>query len=198
MGRVVALEIAGEDRDIGLAEDDRASGAQSRDGRRILVRNALAIGGQPARGGQAGDVEGVLDRDRQPFEGAGAAIGDAFVRCLRRDARRFAVLRDDGIQARVQRVDALERSFQKLGGTEAAGEKRRAQRGGRGRQVDGFGHGDLTRAPVRHRRRERDRATAPRAGRAPTGRWARACPASSRRSRAGWRCRLRRAGAPRR
>ena len=91
MGRVVALEIAGEDRDIGLAEDDRASGAQSRDGRRILVRNALAIGGQPARGGQAGDVEGVLDRDRQPFEGAGAAIGEAFVRCLRSDARRFAV-----------------------------------------------------------------------------------------------------------
>ena len=77
MGGVVALEIAGEDRNHGLAEDDRAGGAQAGDGGGILLRDALLIGRQATGRGQAGDVESVLDRDREPFEGAGLTGGDA-------------------------------------------------------------------------------------------------------------------------
>ncbi len=49
MGRIVALEIAGEDRDVGLADDHRAGSPQPCDCGSILSGDTLAIGRQSTR-----------------------------------------------------------------------------------------------------------------------------------------------------
>ena len=107
---------------MNTAEGHFNEDAMRRDGRGIFHRDTLAIGRQAAGGGQTCNVEGVLDRDRKPFERAGCAIGDAFVRGFRHGAGRVAILRDDSVEARVQHVDASEGRFQQLGGVETVGQ----------------------------------------------------------------------------
>lgn len=68
-----------------------------------------------------GDVEGVLDRDRQAFERACLPGGDAPVRLRRHRSCRLAILRNDGVERRIQRVDAGEGRFEQVGRAETAG-----------------------------------------------------------------------------
>ena len=70
VNRVIGLEIAGEHRRVRFAEDDGAGLAQPRDGGSVGRRTAVLQRGRADAGGEAGDVECILDADRQAFERA--------------------------------------------------------------------------------------------------------------------------------
>ncbi len=82
VGRAHADQPGGELIKIGLADDDSAGGAQASDHRGVLVR-LIGIGGAGCGGEKLGNVDIVLDRDRdavkraiRPCAGQGTRFGD--------------------------------------------------------------------------------------------------------------------------
>ena len=98
---VVALVVGGGQRQVRLAEGDRARRAQPRDGVRVALGPVPGEMREPAGRRHPDDLAGVLDRHRQAVERA-APLGRRRVRRPRGLARALDVERDDGVQLAVQ------------------------------------------------------------------------------------------------
>ena len=89
----------------GFAQDDRAGAAEPRHGGGVLRGDVSAATRQTRARGEAGDVEIVLDRDRQPVEPADAATLFAARGALGCGFCGAFVERDIGIQPRIFALD---------------------------------------------------------------------------------------------
>ena len=134
--RVVALHVAGVDRQVGLAEDDGARGAQPRHRHGVLSRHELSELGRPRRRAQSRGLVGVLDRHRQTVKRpAQLAARDLFVGRRGVAARALEVERDHQIERAVVPLDARRQRVERLAARDPALADRGRERGG-GEVVD--------------------------------------------------------------
>src|SRR5581483_12497931 len=90
-------------------------------GGRHVVRVELRAGGRP----DARDLEGILHRHREPVEQTeGLSPGERAVGAIGSGARAFGVERHDGVDARVQSLDAVEVVVEALAAPDVATAKR--------------------------------------------------------------------------
>jgi hypothetical protein len=114
-------------RDVRLADRDRPGGAHALDDQVVDVRDVLAHDRRAERGADAGGEMGVLVRHRQTVQRADRLSGGQAL--VRRGGRGHGPLRherDDRVQPRVHRVDAVQVGLHELAGRDLAA----AQRGG--------------------------------------------------------------------
>ena len=120
-GGVVGLVVAGENRHVRLAEDDCPGFAQHRHCLRILRADALAIGRHAAAREHAGDIESILDRDREAFERARGVSQIHLLRLPGGGEQRFSWRKaDDRVETGVDGVEPLQRAAQQLAGADRA------------------------------------------------------------------------------
>ena len=142
---VVGLEVGERHRHVRLAEDHGAGGAQAGHDHGVLGGDVAGELGEAPRRRLAGDVEALLDRHRHAVQRADRRCPLASARSAARASfeRPLAVVDDDGVDRRVQPVDALEVAAQQLdrrhrarahGPGELAGRSERE----RGQRLDGL------------------------------------------------------------
>ena len=105
-----------------LAEDDRAGLAQLGDHHRVGRLDVVEQNFRVAGGGQAGDVDDVLDADRHAVQrAADVAGGDLALRGAGGIQRGVGVQVDEDVELRVELFDARQQGLQELDGGELAG-----------------------------------------------------------------------------
>ena len=128
---VITLPISDPHRQIGLADHDGAGGFEPLHGERVevglpILELRIAIGGR-----QTGDVELFLDRHRQAEQRAALAARQRRVGGIGRGPRAVEIAHDDGVDLRVERLDAGNRGVEQLaGGNLPVGERLRQLAGG--------------------------------------------------------------------
>ena len=122
---VVALRVACVDRQVRLAEDDGAGRAQPGDRHGVDLRNVAAQFGCAGGRAHPDGLKGVLDRHRDAVERAQVpAVGQCPVRGVRLPAGPLDVERDNGVERRVQTIDAVEEEFEVVAGGDPAAANR--------------------------------------------------------------------------
>ena len=104
---------------VGLADDDRARRAKPLDEDRILSWHEALEQRRAHRHGHALHRREILDRERQPEQGA--AGGPGILGSRLGQTVLAGAPRDDRVEGRVQRVDPVERRFHELDAGEFAG-----------------------------------------------------------------------------
>ena len=128
MYRIEGLEVAGEDRHIGLADDDRAGVPQAPHGHSVDGGYPILQHGATAGGRHPGHVEGILDGDRQSLERTRASVPDALVRLPGGCLGAALIAMDDGVDGRVHPSDAPQGERHQLGRRELPGAQQIALR----------------------------------------------------------------------
>jgi len=102
---VVGLEVASEYGNVGLAEQVRSGPAQPGHRARIFFRDIILQRGNARGGHHARNLETILDRRRQAFEGAGLAARDARIRVARATPGRCGIFLHNRVQGRIKALD---------------------------------------------------------------------------------------------
>ena len=127
--RVVGLVEPDQLRDVGLAEHDRAGLAQPTHEGRVGGRRGTGETRDAARRRQAGDVERLLQRDRNAVQRPGVlAPSERPVGVLGLGCRLLEAVDDDGVERRVQPFGPREVRGDHLGARERARSDARCQR----------------------------------------------------------------------
>jgi hypothetical protein len=135
---------------VGLADDHRASSAQSAHDLAVRRRRTRDGGGPVARR-LAGDVDVVLDEDGHAEQRRGRAGVEAALGLRRLGARGLRADAAEGVELRVEPLDALQAGVDELGGGRVASAEGVGLRGeGReGGGAVGGGHGATVRTGAR-------------------------------------------------
>ena len=103
-------------RDVGLAEDDRPGGANTRDPGIVLRGEDIGARSEAEGGGRAGEVEVFLDGDGHAVQWTQRlATGALLVGGLRLGARLVVALDDDGVERAIHLLDACDVRLHRLG-----------------------------------------------------------------------------------
>jgi hypothetical protein len=135
--RVVGAIVRRERRHVGLAEQDRASGAQFRHRRRVGLRHVVLERRMPAGGAHTRGLERVLDRHRHAVQRAPDLATRQ--RLIGFSGARSRALRVDGadrVQRRIVLLDTREIELDQLQRRETARADPPGELGGAGERVD--------------------------------------------------------------
>jgi hypothetical protein len=127
--RVVALPVGGHGRDVGLAEQDDAGGAQAGGGRGVAVDDRVAPFGLATGDREAAPVDAVLQDDREAEQRGGLPTGACRVgrAC---GLVRIRIRRHDRVERRVVTGDPGAVEIEQLDRGELAGIERGEHRAG--------------------------------------------------------------------
>ncbi len=112
---VVALQVAGINRQIGLAEDNGASLAQPRDRPRIFFWNEIFQLRRARRSAHPGGLKGIFDRHRDAVQRtAHLATRERGISGVGLGAGAIAVDRHDAVDRLIKRCDARQKIVERL------------------------------------------------------------------------------------
>ncbi len=129
--RIVTGAAVAELRDVGLAEDDRAGGAQPLDGDVVFIGDEIFVGGGTEDRADSGGQDEILDTDRHAGEQTRRASGyELALDAPRFGARQFRRWRAEGVERRLERRHSRQRRLDDFDRREFAAAKLRGQRHG--------------------------------------------------------------------
>ena len=139
VGRAGTNQAGGELVEIGLSDQDRAGRKQALDHRRGFFGEMLESQAR-RRGGEAGDVDVVLDRERDAKQRQGIGVGHPGVRGVRLGKHDRAIAQQDPRLGPVAGFDTIEQRRDDLGRGGVAGQVGAPQGGDGERRISGRFH----------------------------------------------------------
>lgn len=124
---VIALPISKAERNVRFTEDNAASRLDTRDRQRVLCRNEILVLRKAPCRGQARDIEGFLDEQRNAQEGSPLSLHQRIIGGARCIERTIEVAYTDCIQLRVEAFNSGDGSFRQFASRNLPGRQRRRQ-----------------------------------------------------------------------